>query len=221
MHANHFTAFDRVLELAAARRGIFAGILASMLAANLNETVAKRKRRRNQKKRGRRKKRRNQKPKTRVDATCPEPAEFSLRDPDGNNRYAQTFTAKSSGPLISAELSISKLAGSPGDYILRLSPVDGSGIPTNEVLAEAIVANADVPDGGGTVPFTFGTPYAVKAGNDYALVLTRSEGTFGWGARGGDACAGSAFRSPDQTAPFTEGVGGNGNDFIFTAFVRS
>jgi hypothetical protein len=226
MEFTQLAAFWQSLTTPASRRGVLAalgGLLtAGPLALGLEEAAARkrgnrRKNRRKNKNKNKTKQRKNQKPETRTDATCPESGGFSLSNPDGNNRFAQTFTANASGPLVSAELQISKRADSSGDFVLRLSPLDGSGIPTNDVLAEAIVADADVSEEASAVPFSFASPFSVKAGNEYALVLTRGEGVFGWSARGGYACLGTAFQSPDQTAPFDE----SGFDFIFTAFVRS
>jgi hypothetical protein len=206
----------------ASRRGILGG-LASLLAAagiatiEIDEAEARKRSRR----RKRRTDRKDNKPlKTRADASCPGPPDFGLSFPEGNVRFAQTFRARASGPLVSAELQLSKREGSEGDYLLRLSPLDGSGFPTNEVLAEASVANADVPAGGPIVLFTFTEPSPVRRGVAYALVMTRTAGDVGWNARAEGICSGRTFRSDGQTGPFDEGVGGGG-DFIYTTFVRS
>ena len=109
------------------------------------------------------------------------------------------------GLLVTAQLPVVKEAGSDGDDVLRLSPLD-SGVPTNSVLAQTSVANANVPSGGpeGTpVTFTFGTPASVGAGTQYALVLTRpGGGLLQWRGDAGNPCTGRSFFSPNQTDSF-------------------
>jgi hypothetical protein len=165
---------------------------------------------------------------TRVDATCADGSHENAEGGDGNDRLAQTFTALTTGLLVTAQLPILKGMGSVGDFILRLAPIDGSGIPTNGVLAEATVANADVPGcscqpwEASLVTFRFAAPATVEAGTQYALVLTRSGSDFlGWTGDLGNPCAGRAFRSLDQTAPFAVLAGASGFDFTFMTFVSS
>jgi hypothetical protein len=175
----------------------------------------RRKRRKNRKS-----KNRKNNPKIRVDATCPTLGSVISSVTDGNFRFAQTFTALASGPLVKAEILASKEPGSDGDFVLRLSPVDASGVPTNEVLAETSVAAANMPDGVSTVTFTFGNPAPVVAGGEYALVLTRPGGTFvAWSGQLGNPCAGQHFFSADQEKPFQPDTSGVDRDF--TTFVRS
>jgi hypothetical protein len=71
-----------------------------------------------------------------------------------------------------------------------------------------------------TLTFGFPNPATVVAGTQYALVLTRpgsdqleAIGTFD------NPCAGRAFSSPNQTAPFVEDD--EGFDMTFTTFVAS
>ena len=169
---------------------------------------------------------------TRVDATCselPGANKSGAANPDRDTRYAQTFTPLASGLLVTAQLPIIKKEGSVGDFILRLVPVDGSGIPTNGVLAETTVANADVVGGSldlGTespVTFRFGAPASVEAGSQYSLVLTRPSdpGTWVWTGDLANPCAGRSFQSPNQTEPFAVIAGGIGFDFTFMTFVSS
>jgi hypothetical protein len=159
-------------------------------------------------------------PNTNVDATCPGPNDSGLGSTDGNTRLAQTFTALASGALVSAQLPLVKQAGTDGEYLLRLSAVDDSGIPTNDVLAETSVSNLSVPIGPSIVTFTFANPAAVTTGTQYALVLTRPGSThLQWDGHLGDTCAGRGFVSTDQSAPFEEGI--EGLDLIFTTFVSS
>ena len=135
-------------------------------------------------------------------------------------RLAQTFTALASGPLVSAQVGIAQLSGTVSDYILRLSPVDGNGVPTNDVLAAAFVPNGSVPEGISDVTFVFAPPFPVVAGTKYALVLARpGEDNFSWISRSGDVCLGQRFGSESQSAPFE--LFGNGVDHVFTTFVSS
>jgi hypothetical protein len=217
---------------AASRRSALAGLTgwlfaASPLALAFDEAAARKNRQR--KRRG--KKRKSGQPPTsppispppsgpvaRPDATCPGPGVSALVfSPE--KRLAQTFRAVASGPLVSAAVEIGKVPDSLGDYLLRLSPVDGVGFPTNDVLAEAEVANGSVPAGASTVTFPFSSPAAVVAGTRYALVLTRSgPDTFLWRSRDADDCLGRAFNSSDQSAPFETLVFFS---FVFAVFVSS
>jgi hypothetical protein len=160
-------------------------------------------------------------PVVRVDATCTGSGQRFIATTNGNARAAQTFVALTSGWLVSTEIPTVKEPGSNGDYILRLSPVDNSGVPTNVVLAESSVANASVPDGESTLTFTFANPASLLVGTQYALLLTRpGDGPLAWAGQLDNPCQGRAFESPDQTAPF----GGEGAEFLdlfFTTFVLS
>jgi hypothetical protein len=105
-------------------------------------------------------------------------------------------------------------------FIVRLAPVDDSGIPTNEVLAESSVSGAGVPDEPDTISFSFDDPATVKAGAEYALVLSRPGGElFAWSVTNLDTCSGQSFSSINGTASFQ--IFEADLDFIFTAFVRS
>jgi hypothetical protein len=142
--------------------------------------------------------------KPRIDASCLVLGGSGQIAFAGNQRIAHSFTALASGPLVTAQLAIGQFAESMGDYVLRLAPLDSAGIPTNGVLAEATVANANVPVGESAVTFGFGAPAPVVAGAQYALVLTRPGGSsFAWlGPQGGRGCLGRAFTSASQTDPF-------------------
>jgi hypothetical protein len=207
----------------ASRRGLLAAASGGLLAARqilAEEDEAAARKRGNKRKRSRDKRRKQQQPKTRVDSTCSGPASISFKRENGTARFAQTFTAIASGVLIRAEVDLGKDPGSEGDYILRLSPVDGEGFPTNDVLAETLVANDDVPVAFLTVPFTFADPFPVEAGKVYALVLTRLGGQLQWDGNLNNPCSGQAFVSEDQTAPFSEASVAD-SDFIITNFIRS
>jgi hypothetical protein len=222
MRSDYIAELPQSMSGLASRRGIVASLAGGLLAAGIgglgaDDADAK-------KKGKRRKKRKNKKekngPKIRIDATCLTSGGAGSGNGDGSVRFAQTFTALASGQLVEAELLVEKQAGSTGDFILRLSPVDGSGFPTNDVLAVTLAADASVPEDISTVTFVFGNPAAVVAGTEYALVLTRPGGDF-IGAFGqlDNPCAGQRFFSPDQTAPFQ--LDSSGFDLEFATFVRS
>jgi hypothetical protein len=205
---------------APSRRGLFSLLMGGLLIAGAQALTGDEAAARNRRKRRkRRKKRTNQKARIRVTATCPGSDRFGFGANDGNVRVAQTFTASASGRLVKVQLSSGKEEGSLGDYVLRLSLVDDAGVPTNDVLAEAVLANASVPEGDSIITFTFGSPVSVAAGTEYALVLTRpGGGNINLGVEPDDPCDGQTFFSSDQTAPFEPNLG---DDLTFTAFVRS
>lgn len=210
-------------HVAPSRRGVFAAIAGGLFAHRLfgldvagveAKGGGKGRKRKNRNKR----KRKERGPETRADATCPGPRDNALFV-NGGSRLAQTLTATQSGPLVRAELVIHKEAGSSGDYLLSLSPVDNSGVPTNDVLAVALVADASVPNGDSTVDFTFPDPAVVEVGAQLALVFTRlNGGTLGWTFRTGDFCAGRGFFSIPASTSFQVRPD---DDFLFTTFVRS
>jgi hypothetical protein len=153
-------------------------------------------------------------------AACSAAGNTGLGTTSGNARLAQTFTATASGALVRAELGLIKVAGTVGDYIVRLSPVDGSGVPTNVVLGEAAVSNLGVPDGSSLIGFTFANPAPIVAGTRYALILTRpGSSQVQWDGDLDGGCPGEIFISSNQTAPFEEFV--LDLDLRFTIFVRS
>jgi hypothetical protein len=171
-------------------------------------------------KRRKNKKRKNGKAQTRVDARCTPEITRNLNAAGGDRRIAQTFTAVRSGQLVSVEISAHKAPGSSGDFVLRLTPLDSTGVPTANVLAEAVVAEADLPESPAIVRFTFPNPFPVVAGTEYALVLTRfAGGAFNWQANDADPCEGNHLFSGDQSGPFGEIF--PGLDLIYTTFVRS
>lgn len=223
MEAAHAVAFWQALRIIMSRRGMFAamrgGLFATLPFAGGDEVAARAKRKQ---RRNRRRKKQDKKRKSRVTATCVGPSKdgSGSGSGDGNVRVAQSFTATRSGPLIRTDLEILKGVGTTGDFVLRLSPVDDAGFPTNEVLAEAVVASDDVPEGRSTRTFTFGDPAEVVAGTSYALVLTRPGGGFFiWIGDFNIGCDGLAFFSESQEAPFE--LLGFELELIFTAVVRT
>lgn len=189
------------------------GALATVSPALAGDATA----RKHNKRRKRRKKRQNQKPTPQIAATCAA-AVTSGFGGTAPIRIAQTFTPSIGGALVSANLKLQKLADSQGDYLLHLAPVDNFGVPTNEVLAAASVANAQVPVEISTVRFTFPVPARITSGVPLALVLTRADDDVIWHAAQGDVCGGLTFGSDDQAAPFT--VFATELDFIFEVSVQ-
>ena len=160
-------------------------------------------------------------PVTRRDATCSDEFEdqANLLAPGEQAQVAQTFTALASGRLVSARLRIVKPAGSAGSYNLRVAPVDGTGVPVNDILTDAVVANGDVSDGLSTVEFTFNAPFSVVNGTTYALVLIRPGGNeITVQGQVGNPCGGGAFTAADLNAPF---VAVDDFDISFATFVTS
>jgi hypothetical protein len=233
MNTDAFDGLLRAFSATPSRRTLVAissgGLLAALFPRFGSDKATaknKSKRQKRRKQRGRHKKRKQRNlpppppsPLTRPDATCSGVDDGELSGSDGNDRLAQTFTALASGPLVRADLLLRRGIGEFGDYVLRLSPVDGAGVPTNAVLAESSLPDGNVPAGVSTVAFTFSTPFPVVAGATYALVLARPGGNFfNWLLGGDNPCAGAAFSSFAQTEPFSEVTGA---DFIFTTFVTS
>jgi hypothetical protein len=224
--------FDFFAELlrslpAASRRGVLTSGLAAILPAalRLDGAEARRKRKRHRQRKHRQPQNPTSPPSpppgpgTHTDAICAGSGESNLGG-SGNIRLAQTFTALTSGPLLRADLLITKLAGSLGEYILQVGQVDAFGEPTNDVLASTSVANLAVPDGQSTVSFNFGNPATVVASTQYSLVLSRPDSThLQWQGQNGDACAGRAFASVNQSGEFLPAD--VDLDLVFTTFVTS
>jgi hypothetical protein len=154
------------------------------------------------------------------DASCPGPREdsFVWLSPSGggNNRVAQTFTSQASGALTMAQASVIK-TGSSANWVMQINEVDGSGTPTNTVLAATTVPDSTVPSGEATITGSFATPAAVNANQAYALVVTRpGSDHLEVGVRKGDDCPGQLFSS-SPTGPFSPFMDW---DLVFTVFVE-
>ncbi len=137
-----------------------------------------------------------------LDANCPGPPNDQFTT-SGQSRTAQTFTAQRTGTLVKGQFEINKL-GSPGaDWVMQVLAVDGSGTPTNNVLASTAVPDGTVPDGFSTLVAAFGSPAPVVAGQQYALSLNRPGATtYGMQDRDDDPCPGQEFFATTQTGPF-------------------
>jgi hypothetical protein len=153
------------------------------------------------------------------DASCPGPHEFQDVSV-GQARYAQTFTAQGSGPLVAAQVSVTKFSIITADWVVQIVAVDGTGTPTNTVLASTTVDPATVPDGEVTITATFATPTVVAAGQQYALLITApGADSVAVGVREGDDCPGTLFLSSSQTGTFTPSGGAGTLDLVFTVFL--
>jgi hypothetical protein len=223
MEINRFDAIVRSFTAKSSRRGLLRGasVTALTLAATQLPLAAE------AKKKGKKHKKHNKPsptptpamPQTAADAVCPGPSDDAAATPAVDARLAQTFLALASGPLVRAELRLSKPIGSLGDYILRISPTDGAGVPTNIVLAESLVPDVAVPTGVSTVEFTFASPASGVAGTRYALVVTRpGSDKLIWLGHMGNSCEGTTYFSPSINGAFVP----LGNiDLIFANFVSN
>jgi hypothetical protein len=151
------------------------------------------------------------------DASCPGPPNNSVAF-GGQVRLAQTFTAVNSGLLTRAHLEIVK-EGTPGNWIVSINTVDGTGRPTNTVLATTTIPDATVPSGDSSLIADFATSAAVAAGQRYAVVLTRpGSDSVAMRYRNDNPCAGAFASSPTQTGSF--GPPSAVQDMMFAVFVE-
>src|SRR6266545_2050469 len=117
-----------------------------------------------------------------------------------------------------AQADVTK-GGSPADWILRINEVDGTGTPTNTVLASVTIPDSTVPMGDSIMSGTFAAPATVAAGQQYALVVARPGSTqLEVGVRAGNDCPGEFFLSQSQTGPFPGPI--PNVDMVFTVFVE-
>jgi hypothetical protein len=236
MDSRTFVALRRSLVAAASRRGVLSGLTGGLLATGIfslaDDAEARRKgngrNKRNKNKnrnngKNKNNKNENKKAKTRLDATCSGAGEEEAAHTAGEVRVAQTFTAIRRGELVKATIPVTSELDTETNFVLQLSPLDGEGIPTDEVLAESttrIDAPPDVSDLNFVLEFDFADPFSVEAGVDYALVLSRPTGfEFVWRADLDNLCGGRVFvsRNPEETFQEFSGV----VDLLFETFVRS
>jgi hypothetical protein len=99
-----------------------------------------------------------------------------------NERYnqGQTFTVENTGHLTKAEVTVFRSYETTGDLKMEIVSVNASGLPTNNVLASAsLPASEIVTYGGGAMEtFTFNNPAVVRAGKQYAFVLSGNTTTY-------------------------------------------
>jgi hypothetical protein len=151
-----------------------------------------------------------------LDANCPGPADTTVLT-GANGRRAQTFTAQTTGTLVRGELEVNKEPSSTGDYVMQIVTTDGAGAPTNTVLASTTIPNASVPNNVSTVAGIFDPPASVVAGQNYAILLTRSS-PFHVSERNGNDCPGREFLSTSSSGPWTPEP--ETFDLIFAVFVE-
>jgi hypothetical protein len=154
-----------------------------------------------------------------LDANCPGPP-TTQGGLTANQRIAQTFTAQTTGTLVRGEIEVTKPPMTTGDWVMEIYATDGSGNPTNTLLASTTIADATVPTGNSRLvgaPFT--TPASVQAGQQYALSLRRSAS---WSVRdrGGNPCPGVEFFSGSSNGSWVLSNGVNTLDLVFAVFVE-
>jgi hypothetical protein len=115
-------------------------------------------------------------------------------DPDPGDRDVQTFTAQRTGSLVRGETEISKPGGA-ADWVMQIVTTDGSGTPTNNVLASTTIANASVPDGDSRIVGLFASPASVVAGQQLGLLITRPGESYTLRDRSDIPCPGQEFFS--------------------------
>jgi len=150
-----------------------------------------------------------------LDANCPGPPNTSV-DPDPGDRDVQTFTAQRTGSLVRGETEISKPGGA-ADWVMQIVTTDGSGTPTNNVLASTTIANASVPDGDSRIVGLFASPASVVAGQQLGLLIARSQGeSYTLRDRSDNPCPGQEFFSASGGPFMAEPI----FDFVFAVFVK-
>ena len=90
----------------------------------------------------------------------------------------QSFTAGLSGPLTSVELFLTEVASTRSEPGLTVELKSASSNrPTGSVLATATIPDSDVPSRIGLVTVTFSSPATLTAGQQYAILVTTTEGS--------------------------------------------
>jgi hypothetical protein len=136
-------------------------------------------------------------------------------DPDPGDRDVQTFTAQRTGSLVRGETEISKPGGA-ADWVMQIVTTDGSGTPTNNVLASTTIANASVPDGDSRIVGLFASPASVVAGQQLGLLIARPGDSYTLRDRSDDPCPGQEFFSASGGPFMAEPI----FDFVFAVFVK-
>jgi Ca2+-binding RTX toxin-like protein len=115
-------------------------------------------------------------------ASCEPPSVFTFGA--GEGPVAQNFTSQLTGDLTRAEVSLVKAVGSTEPFIVQITTVDSSGIPTEVVLATATIPAANVGNDENVLAgVVFTSPAAVVAGQQYAILASRPGGSFTAGVR--------------------------------------
>lgn len=146
-------------------------------------------------------------------AACPGPPLTFVFDENSDARLAQTFVPTLSGSATRAEMSVGDVSGQTGEYTVQLLAADGSGTPTDTVLAQTTAP--DAPDGQSTLKAAFPTHATIIAGHTYALALSRPGDYLSWDIRSdSDDCPGRFFYQ-EGGGPWN---GALGADAIFRLF---
>jgi hypothetical protein len=183
--ADHFSEAARPIsrQVRPHRRDLWRAGAGAALATLLGQTVGSA-----TGKRGRRK----------LTAECAGPPDTTTSFDDRDVRLAQTFTTARGGPLSRIRLTLHKEAKTEGDWLVRISPVDSAGRPTNEVLAEATIDDEFLPPGDHLLIVDFAKSKTAKLTEKttYALVVSRPGACqIGLRTRAGDPCAGTFYAS--------------------------
>jgi hypothetical protein len=154
------------------------------------------------------------------DANCPGPAtraSYSVRG--GGQREAQTFRVDHTGALTRAAVQVNNSAGS-GDFSLQILAIDAGGAPVEGPLSSATIPGASVPAGTTTLDAALSPALPVRAGEAYALVITKAGGIFtSFSFPAVDStCIGDTFFSNGPNAPWNLDV--PGVDLIYQMFVE-
>jgi hypothetical protein len=154
------------------------------------------------------------------DAACLASSGVYLQPSMTSTRLAETFTALQTGGVTRAQFSIYKQSGSTGDYALDVRTLDGSGLPTENVLASTAISDGSVPNGQSIISGMFSAPASIVAGQRYALAVSRPGGSqIAIEVNQTNPCSdGQLFTSPGSGSAWTITGGGN-YDARFAVFV--
>ena len=146
--------------------------------------------------------------------TCP-PSLPASQDYPGGDRVAQSFTATRSGTLRQIKIGIVKKS-SGGDYLVQVVKMAGTDPSNNaiDVIAAAVVPDAQVKSGETTLVASFGTT-TLTQGTQYAVVVSRTS-DFDLRHEGSD-CEGRVFIASSTGAFIPTGT--NLKDLIVTVLV--
>ena len=134
---------------------------------------------------------------------------------------AQTFTAGITGRLDQADLLLDKLFGPTQPVTVEIRNVTGPQ-PGDAVLASTTIPSSAVGASPAFVSATFGTPAAVTAGTQYALVAWTADttGVYGWSLQQTtNPYQGGAALNSQASPPSTDWNGPVGDDQAFKTYV--
>ena len=162
-------------------------------------------------------------PEGHLDANCPD------GEPGGGffifNDYitAQMFTAEHTAWLTTVRYQrLQRYSGTNGPVTATVRTVDGTGAPTDTVLATEVISGSEIPVGS-TFELTvnFGRDAApVVQGDQYAIALSSSNegvGQDSWYSRGGNQCGGGQVWTYQSGAWYGDGYGDL--DFVYETYL--